>query len=79
MRITGLNKNQVEMLDMMWSFETQEELMLWMDTLTEKEVRQVQSLLELIRFELIEEQINKDGCFDAIVYLQKYKLYNDFH
>ena len=50
--IDGLNKKQVEMLDKLWSLDTTEEILEWIDTLNATDQHMADVLIEMIRLEV---------------------------
>ena len=50
--IDGLNKKQVAMLDKLWSLDTTEEILEWIDTLNATDQHMADVLIEMIRLEV---------------------------
>ena len=50
--IDGLNKKQVAMLDKLWSLDTTEEILEWIDTLNAIDQHMADVLIEMIRLEV---------------------------
>jgi len=60
MEIKGLSKRQKQMLDIMWSLDSKEELYAWIDTLkTEREKRMAHVLLMMLMLEGIDDYIQQ--------------------
>lgn len=57
--INGLTLYQREILDRLWSLNTQAEVEEWMSSLTESDQRLVQSLAELLTIEYLDRVINE--------------------
>lgn len=58
MEIKGLSRRQKQMLDIMWSLDTKEELYSWIDSLkTQKEQRMAHVLLKMILLEGVDEYV----------------------
>jgi hypothetical protein len=70
--INNLTEEQVEMLDIIWSFDTPEEYIAWHENLDEEEQRQAEMLQRLVILETMEEMMN--GYADARDYLKKFQL-----
>jgi len=72
MTIDGLTKEQVEMLDKLWSLDTMEEVRQFRSTLPRFRQQQIDTLMEIILQELAEEEITKMETFpDAEKILEK--------
>lgn len=60
MEIKGLSKRQKQMLDIMWSLDSKEELYAWIDSLkTEREKRMAHILLMMLMLEGIDDYIRE--------------------
>lgn len=70
-KIEGLTPEQCEMLDMMWSFESIEELKEWMDTLNEEEIIMVLTLKEMLLAHCFDEVTETNIAKD---YLKQFRL-----
>lgn len=58
MEIKGLSRRQKQMLDIMWSLDSKEELYSWIDSLkTQKEQRMAHVLLKMILLEGVDEYV----------------------
>lgn len=56
-RIYGVSLKQQRMLDKIWSFDTEEELMGWMKSLNKKKLKKVCILKEIIELAAIDEYV----------------------
>ena len=63
MTIDGLTKEQVEMLDKLWSLDTMEEVRQFRSTLPQFRQQQIDTLMEIILQELAEDEITKMETF----------------
>jgi len=59
-RIEGLTTEQVEMLDKLWSFDTTDELLEWMKSLSDKDFKMAVTLQEMIIDQLLEQPAESD-------------------
>lgn len=71
-QIENLTPEQIEMCDIMWSFETADEYLTWYECLDEAEQRQADVLQRLIILESMEEMLNNFA--DARQVLKKFML-----
>ena len=71
--INGLTPEEVQMLDMMWNIESQEDMQDWVDSLTRKEKITVYRLRNLLIAELIDYENVQDLSLAKQV-LKKYTL-----
>lgn len=55
--INGLTPNQVKMLDLMWNFETLEDLHEWQSTLNEADHQMSFDLLQMIALAVMDEEM----------------------
>jgi hypothetical protein len=62
-QIDGLTQNQVEMLEVIWSFKTAQEFLDWQSSLSSVDHHQSYLLLTLLSLEMIDEK-TMDPCFD---------------
>lgn len=60
--INGLNQYQVEMLDVMWSLETQEDYLEWYDSLPEPMQRQADILQRMLIMAMADNMLTEDSC-----------------
>lgn len=58
LRIDGLNTEQVEMLDKLWSMDTMEEVQAFRATLPVFRQQQIDTLITLVYYEMQEEEIS---------------------
>jgi hypothetical protein len=70
--ITNLTKEQVELLDAMWSLDTLEEYEEWYDLLAEPQQAMANSLQRLLLLE-VADQLMTDTT-EATEYLQRFRL-----
>ena len=75
MEIKGLSKRQKQMLDIMWSLDSKEELYAWIDTLkTEREKRMAHVLLMMLMLEGIDNYIQQmDSYPEAMEVLSNFR------
>ena len=75
-QIENLTPEQVEMCDLMWSFESAEEYIEWYQLLDDQDKRQADLLQRLILIETMEEMLNEvaNQYTDARAYLKKFML-----
>lgn len=71
-QIENLTPEQVEMCEIMWSFDTADEYLAWYDCLDSADQRQADILQRLIILETMEEMMNHYE--DARYVLQKFML-----
>lgn len=72
MRLEGLTPEQVEMMDKLWSLDTMEEVQEFRSSLPRFRRQQIDTLLELVMYEICEEQIETATSYpDAEKVLQK--------
>lgn len=71
-QIENLTPEQIEMCDIMWSFDTADEYLTWYECLDNGEQRQADVLQRLIILETMEEMMNSYA--DANAVLQKFRL-----
>lgn len=76
LQIENLTPEQVEMCDIMWSFETAEEYIEWYQLLDAEDQRQADVLQHLIIFESMEEMLAEihNQYADVRAYLKKFML-----
>lgn len=76
MEIKGLSKRQKQMLDIMWSLDSKEELYAWIDTLkTEREKRMAHVLLMMLMLEGIDDYIQQmDSYPEATDFLSNFMV-----
>ena len=75
-QIENLTPEQVEMCDLMWSFESAEEYIEWYELLDDADKRQADLLQRLILIETMEEMLNEvtNQYADIRSYLKKFML-----
>ena len=75
-QIENLTPEQVEMCDLMWSFESEEEYVEWYQLLDDADKRQADLLQRLILIETMEEMLNEvtNQYADIGAYLKKFML-----
>jgi len=71
-QINGLTAEQVQMLDMMWSIESSDDMDDWLNSLTDKEVKVAEQLKNLLVLTLIDESVTDYSM--ANNYLKKFQL-----
>ena len=54
--ISGLTKYQVEMLDHMWSLDSEEEYLTWYNLLDEEDQKMADTLMQMIVVESLDEE-----------------------
>jgi len=76
MNIENLTEAQVEMCDIMWSFDTAEEYIAWYELLDNEDKRQADVLQRLIIQESMEEMLTEIASqySDVRDYLKKFML-----
>ena len=75
-QIENLTPEQVEMCDIMWSFESAEEYVEWYELLDDEHKRQADILQRMIILESMEEMLAEvnDNYRQARNYLKKFRL-----
>jgi hypothetical protein len=75
-QIENLTPEQVEMCDLMWSFDSAEEYIEWYQLLDDQDKRQADLLQRLILIETMEEMLNEvtNQHTDVRAYLKKFML-----
>jgi hypothetical protein len=75
-QIENLTPEQVEMCDLMWSFETAEEYLEWYELLDNEDKRQAEVLQHIIIQESMEEMLSEisNQYADIRAYLKKFML-----
>jgi hypothetical protein len=56
--ITGLTKRQVKLLDKMWAIDSYQEYMDWKESMTQKQVQEVDTLEEMVMLAELDEVDN---------------------
>lgn len=70
--IHGVTKKEMAMLDKIWLCETEEEFLEWHDSLSYQDKLVVSKLLETLRIEMIDSEIN-ENFNEANEVLSRYK------
>lgn len=70
--INGLTPEQVQMLDMMWSIESSDDMDDWLSSLSERDMQIAGQLKNLLMLALIDETVEDFEV--AKNYLKKYQL-----
>lgn len=75
-QLENLTPEQVEMCDIMWSFETAEEYLTWYELLDQEDQHQADVLQHLIIMESMEDMLSEvsNQYADIRVYLKKFML-----
>lgn len=74
-QINNLTEYQVEMLDHMWSLDTEEEYFEWWNLLDEEDQRLADSLQQMVILASADQVLDKDNEYkDAKDYLKKFAL-----
>lgn len=72
-RLEGLSEEQVELLDIMWSFDSSEDFLEWKQTLNHRLQMQVEVLVQLLGYEIMEREIQAMTSYpDAEKMLKKF-------
>ena len=58
--LTNLTPEQVDMLDILWSLENEEEFEAWHETLDDEESRMCETLMTLVVLEAWDDEITQD-------------------
>ena len=74
--IKNLTAEQVEILDIMWSFDSAEEYLAWYHLLDAEDQEQADVLQHMIILETMDEMLEEvsDGYTDVRSYLEKFQL-----
>ena len=59
-RIDGLNDKQVKMLDKLWSMDTTDEVLKWMNTLSDEDFKMAVVLQEMVLEAMMEQPVEDD-------------------
>jgi hypothetical protein len=73
-RIENLTEYQVEMLDHMWSLDTEEEFFDWYNLLDGEDQKLADSLQQMIILATVDEMIDETNHKDAKEVLKKFAL-----
>lgn len=63
MRIDGLTEHQVKILDELWACDTVEEMQIYMQSKSEKELQEIVNLREMIILAHVDEEIEQMGSY----------------
>ena len=74
MILSNLTTEQVYILNVLWSIETTDDLIVWQAMLPVHQQKLVDSLIELIRHEQIEEDLDNSDLSESALVLNKYKI-----
>jgi hypothetical protein len=69
LRIDGLTDEQCRLLDCIWAIQDSQEFESWYCTLPYRTMQEVESLLELVRLEMMERYLDMDSLSTARAYL----------
>lgn len=72
-KITGLNSDEMEMLDIIWSLQTHEDHLNWLENLDGDELEMALSLTTLLALEVLDMEEKLDLSF-VKKYLKKFQL-----
>ena len=72
-RIENLSAEQYQMLDMIWSFASQDEYLDWYGELDEPDRMQAMVLMRLMAYEVLERRVGK-FCDQARELLDQFRL-----
>lgn len=75
-QINGLTKEQCDMLDIIWSFQTKEDYVNWYDCLDENEQDMAGKLLILLALAMVDEE-DTGNYAEANAVLSKFRLKKD--
>ena len=73
MTLANLTTEQVYILNMLWNIETMEDLVIWQAMLPVRQQRMVDTLIELLKLEGLEEDLARSDLADAVDVLEKYR------
>ena len=73
MTLANLTTEQVYILNVLWSIETMEDLVVWQAMLPVRQQRMVDTLIELLKLEGLEEDLARSDLADAVDVLEKYR------
>jgi hypothetical protein len=72
--LTGLTARQVEILDILWATDSAEEVLEFIDSLTEKEQLECRSLATLITLEILDQAVNSMSDWpESRVVIEKFR------
>ena len=64
--IDGVTKKQASMLDKLWSFDTMDEVLEWIDTLNATDQQMADVLMEMIRLEATDQETANMDSFPEV-------------
>ena len=72
-KIDGLTKEQVDMLEIIWSFQSKDEYFDWLENLDDEDMEMAQGLMQLLALAIIDEAQEEltDPYKDAKAVIQK--------
>ena len=75
-KIDGLTKQQIAMLDEMWSLGSSEEFEIWYSSLSDEEVTMADYLKYILVYAVMDAMLDQDetNCIEAKEYLKKFML-----
>ena len=76
LRIDGLTVEQCRLLDCIWAIQDKEEFESWFCTLQYRTMQEVESLLELIRLEMMERYLDMDSLSTARAYIDNIRSWD---
>jgi hypothetical protein len=72
--LTGLTARQVEILDILWATDNVEDVLEFIDSLTEKEQLECRSLATLITLEILDQAVNSMSDWpESRVVIEKFR------
>ena len=74
MTLANLTTEQVYILNVLWSMQTMEDIVVWQAMLPVRQQRMTDSLIELLKLEGLEEDLGHSDLSDAAGALSKYRL-----
>ena len=69
LRIDGLTVEQVRLMNCIWAIDDKEEFVSWFGTLPYRTMQEVESLLEVLRLEMMERYLDMDSLSTARAYI----------
>lgn len=72
--IDGLNKNQVALLNKIWTCKGENEFLEWFSGLSMADQKTTESLLKLLSYEVLEHEFMLDNFDEANAVLSKFRL-----
>jgi hypothetical protein len=59
-RLEHLTKRQVQLLNILWSLDTHDDVMQWMDTLSTVDRQQATSLMRMIMLQMLDDELEQN-------------------